>query len=172
MSEPLTRTIDPLPEEYPRVTPYVITRDAAGFMDFVVEVFGATDRGRFVNDDGTIGHGELELGGAVILTFDRSDTWPETPAFLSVYVPDCDATHRRALDAGATEVTPQATTFYGDRGGRVRDPYGNIWWIQSRVEQVSDDEVERRLEAGGEYLDALIHAEQTLDEALRSDATS
>jgi PhnB protein len=167
MSETLTTTVDPIPTEYPRVTPYVITRNAAGFRDFVVEVFGATDRGRFVNEDGTIGHGELQLGEAVILTFDRSDSWPETPAFLSVYVEDCDAVHRKALDAGATEITSQATTFYGDRGGRVRDPYGNIWWIQSRVEVVDDAAAERRLEEGGEYLDALIRAQQTLDEALQ-----
>lgn len=167
MSEQTTATVDPIPAEYPRVTPYVITRDAAGFMDFVIRVFGATERGCFVNEDGTIGHGELQLGEAVILTFDRSDAWPETPAFLSVYVEDSDAVHQAALSAGATEVTPQATTFYGDRGGRVRDPFGNIWWIQSRVEVVDDAEAERRLEEGGEYLDVLIRAEQTLDEALR-----
>jgi PhnB protein len=91
--------VDPVPADYPTVVPYVVARGAARFMDFVVEVLGATERARFVNEDGTIGHGELEVGTSVILTFDAHGDWPDTPAFLSIYVEDCDAVHRRALEA-------------------------------------------------------------------------
>ncbi|MFG1703793.1 VOC family protein [Nonomuraea sp. M3C6] len=77
--------------------------------------------------------------------FDAAPGWPHTPAFLRLYVPDADATHRRAVEAGGTSVTEVTHLYFGDRVGRVRDPFGKLWWIQTRIEDVSPEEMERRL---------------------------
>jgi PhnB protein len=81
----------------------------------------------------------------VVLAFDAKPDWPDTPAFLRLYVEDSDATFRRALDAGATAVTEVTHLFWGDRVGRVRDPLGNLWWIQARIEEVDEAEMARRM---------------------------
>ncbi|HEX8345239.1 MAG TPA: VOC family protein [Actinoplanes sp.] len=113
------------------VTPYVAVKGAARFLDLVQETFRTGPAMRVLNEDGTIGHAEARIGGSVILTFDDRPEWPDTPAFLSVYVDDADTVVDRASSAGATVVTEVATSrIVGDRGGRVRDPLGNIWWIR------------------------------------------
>ena len=115
------------------VTPYVAVRDASGFLDFVAGVFGAAEVGRVGNPDGSIGHAETVVGDSVIMVFDAPESWPETPAFLSVYVEDADETVARAIDAGGVLITPVADSgIVGDRVGRVRDPAGNIWRTSTR----------------------------------------
>jgi hypothetical protein len=78
------------------------------------------------------------------MMFDANQDWPDTPAFLRLYVADGDATFQQALRAGAAAVTEMTHLFWGDRVGRVRDPFGNLWWIQERVEEVSPEEMARR----------------------------
>jgi hypothetical protein len=78
------------------------------------------------------------------MTFDAGDDWPETPAFLRLYVQDGDAVQAQAIAAGGVAVTERTDLFFGERVGRVRDPWGNIWWIHQRVEEVSFDEMGRR----------------------------
>jgi PhnB protein len=93
--------------------------------------------------------------------FDAKPEWPDTPAFLRLYVADADAVHRQALDAGATSVTEVTHLFWGDRVGRVRDPFGNLWWIQSRVEEVDPEEMQRR--AGEqEWIDRMAYVQSSL----------
>jgi PhnB protein len=137
-------TVNPVPEGYHSVTPWVISRDTSMLLDFMKEAFGAEELGRVVGEDGRIGHAEARIGDSVVLAFDAKETWPDTPAFLRLYVPDGDATHRQALDAGATSVTEMTDMPWGDRVGRVRDPLGNLWWIMTRIEEVSPEEIERR----------------------------
>ncbi len=134
-----------VPEPYCSVSPWVITRDTAALIDFAVEVFGATEMGRMADENGVIGHAELMLGDTVVLAFDARRHWPDTPAFLRVYVEDGQATFDRALAAGATEITRMTELFWGDKVGRVRDPLGNLWWIQEKVEEVDPTEMERRM---------------------------
>jgi hypothetical protein len=98
--------------------------------------------------------------------FDAKPEWPDTPAFLTVYVEDCDAVHQRALVAGATELTPLSTNAWGDRGSRVRDPFGNVWWIQTHVEDVGEEEMMRRM-GEPKYIDGMRVAQETLDRDLR-----
>ncbi len=164
-------TVRPVPEDYGSVTPYVIVRGVAPFLDFLKDAFGAEERGRVANEDGTIGHAEVWIGNRVVMMFDAKEEWPDTPSFLTVYVEDCDAVHQRALKAGATEVTPLSTNAWGDRGSRVRDPFGNVWWIQSHVEDVSEAEMGRRM---GEqiYIDGMQVAQDTLDRELRGRAST
>jgi PhnB protein len=155
-----------IPEDYGSITPYVVVRGAARFLDFLQEAFGAVERGRVPNDDGTLGHAEVWIGNRVLQMFDAKEEWPDTPAFLTLYVEDCDATHRRALAAGATEVTPLGNNAWGDRGSRIRDPFGNIWWIQTHVEDVSEEEMLRRM-GEEQYIDGMQVAQDTLDGELR-----
>ncbi|MFF3859969.1 VOC family protein [Streptomyces sp. NPDC002209] len=144
--------VKPVPEGYPRVTPYLCTDGAAAAIDFYASVFGATERMRMPAPDGRIGHAELELGNSVIML---ADEYPEigfrspksvggTPITLHVYVEDVDAVFAKALSLGATEVSPVKDEFYGDRTGQLEDPFGHRWNIATHVEDVPAAEMEKR----------------------------
>jgi PhnB protein len=137
--------IEPVPDGYGTVTPWIISRDTARLIDFVTEAFGATELARVPNEDGTIGHAEVRIGDSVVMMFDGRPDWPDTPAFLRLYLEDGDAAFRRALAAGATTVTELTELFWGDRVGRVRDPLGNVWWIQQRVAELTPEEIGQRM---------------------------
>jgi len=137
-------TINQIPEGYYTVTPWIISRDTAGLIEFVTRAFGAEEIARVQDEHGVIGHAEFRIGDSVVMGFDAKPEWPDTPAFLRLYVEDADAVYRQALEAGATAVTEVTHLFWGDRVGRVRDPFGNLWWIQARVEKVEPAEMERR----------------------------
>ena len=134
-----------VPEGYHAVTPWVITRDTSKLIEFATRAFDAVELARVVGEDGTIGHAEFRIGDSVVMGFDSRPGWPDTPAFLRLYVEDADATFRKAQAAGATAVTEVTHLFWGDRVGRVRDPLGNLWWIQTRVEDVDEAEMARRM---------------------------
>ncbi|MFF8937891.1 VOC family protein [Streptomyces paradoxus] len=138
-------TVQPIPDGYHTVTPWIISRDTAGLIDYMKEAFDAEEIARVVGEDGRIGHAEVRIGDSIVMPFDAPPDWPPTPAFLRLYVEDADAAHRRAVAAGGTSVTEVTHLFFGDRIGRVRDPLGNLWWLQTRVEEVSPEEMERRL---------------------------
>jgi uncharacterized glyoxalase superfamily protein PhnB len=148
-SEPISSgkggSVQPIPAGYHSVTPWIVSRDTARVIEFLKEAFGAEEIARVYNKDGSIGHAEVRIGDSVVMPFDAKADWPDTPAFLRLYVEDGDAVFRQALRAGATAVTEMTHMPWGDRVGRVRDPLGNLWWIQSRVEQLSLEEIETRL---------------------------
>jgi PhnB protein len=159
--------IRPVPEGYRAVTSWIISRDTARLLDFVKEVFGAEVIARVPNEDGTIGHAEFRIGDSIVMAFDAKEGWPDTPGFFRLYVEDGDAVYRRALEAGAVSVTEMTDLFFGDRVGRVRDPQGNVWWIQARVEEVDPEELEKR--AGEkEYVDAMRYVQEYLDRELEN----
>jgi PhnB protein len=134
-----------VPEGYTSISPWIISRDSAALIEFATAAFGAVELGRVVDERGAIGHAEFRIGDSVVLAFDARPHWPDTPAFLRLYVEDGDATFQRALEAGATSVTEMTHLLWGDRVGRVRDPLGNLWWIQTRVEDVAEAEMARRM---------------------------
>ncbi|MER0443365.1 VOC family protein [Streptomyces sp. Edi4] len=139
-------TVKAIPRGYSTVTPWIISADAARLIDFMKEAFGGEELGRMVGADGRVEHAEVRIGDAVVMMFDRhSPDWPDTPAFLRLFVEDADAVHRQAVTAGATSVTEVTELFFGDRVGRVRDPLGNLWWIQTHIEDISPEEQQRRL---------------------------
>jgi PhnB protein len=150
----------PVPEGYHAVTPFVIAKGAARFIDFMKEAFDATELGRVVDEHGALGHAEVRIGDSVVMTFDAKDGWPETPAFLRLYVADVDSTYQRALKAGAIWVTDLTNMPWGDRICRVRDPLGNLWWLMTRIEDVSPEEEERRY-GEQQYLDAMSYVQGT-----------
>jgi PhnB protein len=110
------------------VIPYVVVPRAEQLMDFVREAFGATEVLRSAGSGGF--HGEVRIGGTQLMMGGRPGmSWPESLATLHLYVPDVDATYRRALDAGAASLYAPADQFYGDREAGIRDPFGNRWFI-------------------------------------------
>lgn len=143
-----------MPQGYHSVTPFIVSRHSATLLDFLKEAFGAEEIARVPNQDGTIGHAETRIGDSVVMMFDAREEWPDTPAFLRLYVEDCDATYQRALDVGAGSVTRPTNMPWGDRAGRVRDPQGNLWWIMTRIEDVSPEEEARRW-VQKEYIEAM-----------------
>lgn len=153
------------PAGYTTIAPWVVTPDTGRLLDFVTKVFEGVETGRVPLEDGTIGHAEIRVGDTVVLAFDRHPDWPAMPSLLRVFVPDADAAIERAIAAGADLVTASATHAFGQRGGRVRDPFGNIWWISAVVEDVPVDEGLRRL-AQPEYAQAMRDAQETLDREL------
>jgi PhnB protein len=139
-----TGTVRGVPAGYHTVTPWIISRDTARLPESLKEAFGAEELARVHGEDGTIGHAECRIGDSVVMAFDARDNWPDTPAFLRLYVEDGDAVHRGAVRAGAVSVTEMTDMFWGDRVGRVRDPLGNVWWIQTRIEDLTLEEMDRR----------------------------
>lgn len=138
-------SITPVPDGYTTVTPWIISKDTAGVLDFLHRAFGAEELYRVHTADGAIGHAETRIGDAVVMLFDGRPEWPDTPCFLRLYLPDGDAAVERALEAGARLVTRMTELFWGDRVGRVRDPFGNLYWIHTRVAQPDQDELQRRM---------------------------
>jgi PhnB protein len=139
--------VNPIPEGYRTVTPYLIVDGAAELLDFVKSAFGAEERFRMPAPNGTIGHAEVKIGDSIVMLADGGEEWPVMPTFVYLYVEDCDATYEQALAAGATSVREPEDQFYGDRNATVRDSVGNLWGIATHVEDVSEEEVAKRLEA-------------------------
>ena len=150
------------PEGYTSVAPWVVTDDTGAFLDFVTSAFGGVELARIAIEDGTIGHAEIRVGDSVVNCFDRRPECPWMPSLLRVFVPDADAAMARAVEAGARVVTEAATNAWGARGGRVRDPFGNIWWVTAQVETVSPDDSWARLTEPS-YAAAMREAQETLD---------
>ena len=157
-----------VPPGYGTVTPWVISADTPGLIEFAKAAFGAEELGRVPRPGGRVGHAEVRIGDSVVMMFDALAGWPGTPAYLRLYVADAGAAYQRALDAGATGVTEVTSLFFGDRVGRVRDPLGNIWWIQEHVEDVDPSEMTQRSQDPAAY-EALRYVETSLDAAMIAD---
>jgi PhnB protein len=144
--------VKPIPDDYPRVSPYLAVDGAAAAIDFYTAVLGATERMRMPGPDGKIGHAELEIGDGVIMLADEHPDMgfrsPKalggTPVTIHLYVEDADDVHAKALAAGAKGLRPVETQFYGDRTGQFEDPFGHRWNVSTRVEDVPPDEMARR----------------------------
>ena len=121
-----------IPENYQTVMPYLILADAAGFIDFTVQVFQAALTHKHMRDEKNIQHGEVMIGGSTIMFADSTDQYPPRTSGFFVYVSDADAVFNRALSFGATPVSAMADQSYGRSGGFL-DPFGNTWWITTPV---------------------------------------
>ncbi|MGW0916718.1 VOC family protein [Streptomyces sp. NPDC002784] len=150
------------PEGYTTVAPWVVTDDTGALLDFIAQVFDGEELARVRTEDGLIGHGEIRVGDTVVLAFDRRPDWPPMPSLLRVFVADADAAFSRAVEAGGQVVTSLSDSAFGQRGGRVKDPFGNIWWVTSHVEDVAEDEVWRRLQ-DPVHAEGMRVAQETLD---------
>jgi PhnB protein len=147
----------PVPEGYHSLTPALVVHNAAEAIEFYKRAFGARERARMSSPDGQrIWHAELQIGDSRLMLSDEFPEMDQTRApkslggtthSLHLYVEDADATFQRAVAAGATVSAPLEDAFWGDRYGKVTDPFGHQWGIATRQEELSDDEIRRRAQA-------------------------
>jgi len=148
-------TVKPIPDDYPRVIPYLSVDGGAAAIDFYRTVFDAQERTRMAGPDGKVGHAELQIGDAVVMLADAvPEMGGQTPGSLGgtavtlmVYVEDVDAVFDRAIQAGANQTRAVENQFYGDRAGEFVDPFGHKWFVASRVEDVPPEEMAQRAAA-------------------------
>lgn len=144
----------PIPEGYHSVTPYLVVDDAAAAIDFYKAAFGAEEIMQLPMGD-KIGHAEIRIGDSFVML---SDEWPDmgklgpkarggATASLMIYLADVDAAYARAVDAGAEPERPPEDQFWGDRMGSVTDPFGHTWMLATHVEDVPEEEMQRRMAA-------------------------
>jgi len=115
--------------------PYLIIPEAEKFFDFVEKVFNGKETSRFLNDDQSLMHGEVSIGGSTIMFGNNGSQWEAQPAGLFIYVEDADVTFKKALDYGSEAVMEMSNKDYGRTGG-VRDPFGNVWWITANNKRI------------------------------------
>ena len=147
--------IKAIPDGYHSVTPYLVVGGAARALEFYKKAFGAEETVRMPGPDGRIGHAEVRIGDSVVMLADENPEMgaksPKTiggsPITLFVYVDDVDKVFARAVEFGATVQRPLANQFYGDRTGGVIDPFGHVWYLATHIEDVSPDEMKRRMQA-------------------------
>ena len=167
------KAVQPIPAGYHSVTPWIISRDTAKLLDFMNKAFEAQELGRVYNEDGSIGHAEVNIGDSIVMAFDARKEWLAPPCFLRLYVADGDAVYQQALAASATTVTEMISLVKGFRVGRVRDPFDNLWWIQTRLEDLDPEEMAKRA-AEQRYREAMRSFQESLDREMkrRSEAES
>jgi PhnB protein len=147
--------VKPIPEDRPRVIPYLTVDGAAEALDFYVSALGAVERARIPGPGGKVMHAELAFGDGSVMVSDAFPEWGAngpraiggTPVTIAIYVEDADATIARAAEAGATVISQPENQFWGDRSGTIEDPFGHRWHIGTRVEDVSLEELGRRAAA-------------------------
>jgi PhnB protein len=150
--------VQPIPAGYHSVTPYLLVRDAAKAIAFYRDAFGADEVMRFDGPNGKVAHAEVKIGDSHVMLADevpeQGFVGPQTlggaGVSLMLYVNDVDATFARAVAAGASVRRPVADQFYGDRVGTLVDPFGHVWSIGTHREDVSMEEVQRRMKAMSE----------------------
>lgn len=143
--------VRPIPEGYHSISPAITCKDAARAIDFYKQAFGATELNRMDGPGGSVAHAELRIGDSVIFVSDEFPGMSAAPvptstpsSYLFLYTEDVDATFSRALAAGATVSMPVMDMFWGDRYGKVTDPFGHSWGIATHVEDVAPEEIARR----------------------------
>jgi PhnB protein len=140
-----------IPDGYHSIQPYLHIRGAADALDFYKKAFAATERMCMRQEDGRVGHAEIQLGDSVIML---ADEYPEKDIYspkhfggsavsIMFYVEDCDAVYQQALSAGAKSLREPADQFYGDRTAGVEDPFGFQWWIGTHIKDVSIEELQK-----------------------------
>jgi PhnB protein len=147
--------VKPIPEGYHAVTPYLIVNGAARAIEFYKQAFGATEIMRFPGPSNTIAHAEIKIGDSVVMLSDGSggtelrdpQSLGASPIGLMIYVPEVDKTFKNAVSLGAKQSREVKDQFYGDRSGTLIDPFGHVWTVSTHVEDVSPQEMQKRMAA-------------------------
>jgi PhnB protein len=136
-----------VPDGFHTVTPYLVVEDAGQLIEFVTKAFGATLRYAHKRPDGKVAHAEVQIGDSILMMGSVHDDTKPIPTAIYMYVPNCDELYRRAIAAGGSSIGEPADQFYGDRHGGIKDPCGNSWWVATHIEDLSEQELERRMAA-------------------------
>jgi PhnB protein len=137
--------VRPVPQGHNQVIPYLVVEGAPKLIEFLKHTFNAQEIERVTTPDGRITHAEVRIGDSIVMLANATNEYKPNPSQIYVYIEDVDKIYRRALDAGATSVQEPKDQFYGDRNATVKDSFGNIWYIATHVEDVSMDEMQRRM---------------------------
>ena len=144
------------PKGFRTATPVLTVAGAAGAVDYYTHVFGAEERGRVYGADGlSVAHCELKIGNSMLILCDENPafgihaptTLGATPVSVHLYFEDVDAVWERAIEAGATVLVPLGDVYWGERYGKIIDPYGHVWSLATRIEDLSADEIASRAAA-------------------------
>ena len=147
-----------VPAGFHALTPSMVVKDARKAIDFFKRAFGAEEIDVMTGPDGRVMHAEIRLADSILMMGEENPAWPQfksaetlggSPISLHLYVADVDAAFKRALDAGAKADMPVQDMFWGDRYGKVRDPFGHVWGLATRVKEMTKEEVAR---AGREWM--------------------
>jgi PhnB protein len=138
-------TVKPIPDGYHTVTPYLVVQGAEALVEFLKQAFEAMEIRRTVHPEGSIMNAEVRIGDSVVMVSEARDEFKPMPSSIYLYVENMDATYKRALQAGGTSMMEPQDEFYGDRNAGVKDPTGNHWWIATHQEDVSSEEMEKRM---------------------------
>lgn len=146
--------VKPIPEGYHSLTPYLVIDGAAQALEYYKNAFGAIELFR-MEHEGKIGHAEMKIGDSpFMLSDEHAEMGYRGPKSLGgsavglmIYVDDCDAIFNQAIAAGGTEMKPLQDQFYGDRSGTLTDPFGHIWTVATHKEDVTPEEIDKRLAA-------------------------
>jgi len=149
--------VDPVPEGYSTITPHLVIDGAAEAIEFYVKAFGAEEISRMPGPNGRLMHAEIRIGDSRVMLVDTFPQWgskgPDalggSPVTIHIYVDDADGLFTRAVAAGARVTLPIADMFWGDRYGKLEDPFGHKWSIASRIENLSAEEIVARAPTQG-----------------------
>ena len=139
--------VRPIPKDCHSITPYLLVPDVSRLIEFLKRAFGGVERAKITRPNGTVLHAQVRVGDSLVMIGEPQPPWKPKPCMLYLYVRDIDATYKRAVKAGARSVVKPVDAFYGDRHACVRDVADNVWWIATRIENVSLKETQKRATA-------------------------
>jgi PhnB protein len=142
--EPLTMSVNYIPENCHAITPYLVVPDAGKFIEFAKQAFGGIASEQITRPDGSVLHAQVRIADSLLMVGQPPPLMKPYPTVLYLYVPDCDATYQQALAAGAQSQTEPMDMFYGDRTACVKDVADNMWWIATHKEILSTAEIQQR----------------------------
>jgi uncharacterized glyoxalase superfamily protein PhnB len=138
------QTVSPIREGFRTITPYLFAQNAARLIEFISEAFGGKETYRKERPDGAVIHAEMRVEDSMLMLGEATPQFGPASTSIYLYVTDSDSVYQRALSAGGISVFPIMTLPNGERYGGVKDPFGNIWWVATHVEDVPPEEEERR----------------------------
>ena len=138
------RIVSPIREGFRTITPYLFAQNAAHLIEFISKAFAGEETYRKERPDGAITHAEMRVGDSMLMLGEATQQFGPMPTSIYLYVTDSDSVYQRALSVGGISVFPIMTLPNGERYGGVKDPFGNIWWIATHVEDVPPEEEDRR----------------------------
>ncbi|MBC7867622.1 MAG: VOC family protein [Gloeobacteraceae cyanobacterium ES-bin-316] len=167
--------IKKVPENYTSVTPWIISTSSEKLIEFLQAAFEAKEipNSKIKNEQGVVIHVVVKIGDAMVMLFDSREGWDPTPIFLNLYVEDIEKTYQKALQLGATSVTDITTLWFGEKVCRILDPFGNLWWINERIEEVdlTNQEKVKKISTTPEAVKGIEYIQKSLDDAMKSQKT-
>ena len=144
-SNPKGKKVDPIPQGYHTVTPSLMVSQADMLIEFIKKAFDGEVTSMYKSEDGKIMHATVQIGNSIVMIGDANEKYGPITSMLHLYVNDCDKVYQQALKAKGTSIREPKNEFYGDRSGCVQDAWGNQWWISTHVEDVDDEEMQKRM---------------------------